>query len=143
MADTRRIARLAKLKRVRAIEHHRAAETAAANTQRLGQLSELAARSQTLAQIYATREGEQSGSALGGLFGFRRELIALSRRTAGEAEEARVHAEKSQMALAAAKKRQEIVEERLLREKRASDACHIAQEPGLARSLNKKDQAAS
>lgn len=143
MADTHRIARLAKLKRVRAIEQIRAAETAAANTQRLGKLSELAARSQTLAQIYAAREGAQSGSTLGGLFDFRRELIELSRRTAGEAEQARTKAEQSQMALAAAKKRQEIVEERLLREKRASEERRTVLDAGLARSLNRRNQAPS
>jgi len=135
MADARRLARLA---RVREVERRRAAEQAAASGGHHDRLRALAERSEDLASSYARRGDACDGATLAGLFGFRREMAALSARAAGDAQLAGLQADQARLALSAAQRRRDLVGERLEREKHDADKRHNAADPVLARSLNRR-----
>lgn len=143
MADPRRLERLARLGRVREVERQRAAGEAAASGSQHDRLHALARRSSDLAQSYAAREDALDGAGLAVLFSFRSELNDLTKRASGDAENARIMAERARLALNAAQRRRDLVDDRLEREKQAAIRQLHARNTDLARTLNKRGKTVS
>ena len=111
--DRRRIARLARLEKVRAIARQTAAAEAAAAEGTLGQLLALADRTAALARDYAGRSDCGDGHALAQLTAFSASLQQMAANTTGDAEAARSRADAAQLALAEAERRRTVVEDRV------------------------------
>lgn len=139
MADERRLARLA---RVREVERRRAAQQAAASGGEHDRMRALVTRSGDLAANYAARGDACDGASLGALFAFRQELATLNARASGDAETARLMADRARLALAAAQRRRDMVDERLELERRTISQ-RIERAPDLARSVNRRGRTMS
>lgn len=118
-AQHRRLARLTRLERLRAISHRQAMVAAGEAEGTLAQLQQLAARTGELAQGYAARTDAADGAALAHLGAFRAGLEQIARSTAGEIDTARRIADARAAEVAAAERRRSTVAERITKEARA------------------------
>lgn len=114
-ADPRRLARLRRLERVRAIARQVAATAAAEAEGTLAQFEALAARTGRLAACYDARRDVADGLALRQLAGFAEGLRGINSSTLGDASRARSIADERQSELALAERRRAAVEERAAR----------------------------
>lgn len=118
-ADPRRLARLRRLERVRAIAKQAAATAAAEAEGTLAQFEALAARTNQLAANYHVRSDIADGLALRQLANFAEGLRGINSSTLGDASRARSIADQRQGELALAERRRAAVEERAARTARA------------------------
>lgn len=111
-ADRRRLARLNRLERVRAIARQTAANEAAAAESSLGQIAALAERTRLLAEEYAARAEAHDGYALQQAARFAEGLQGIAASTAGDMTRARALADAKQVELGLAERRRAVVETR-------------------------------
>jgi hypothetical protein len=111
-ADHKKLARLNRLEKLRAIARQTAATEAAQAENTLAQLRTLSERTRKLAGDYAARRDAADGAALHHVGRFVNGLQALSRTTDGDALRARSIADARQQALAEAERRRAAIEER-------------------------------
>ena len=128
-ADPRRLARLRRLERVRAIARQAAATAAAEAEGTLAQFEALAARTGRLAACYDVCSNVSDGLALRQLASFGEGLRGINSSTLGDAARARGIADERQGELALAERRRAAVEERAFRT--ARDIAARGQEPAL------------
>ena len=111
-AERRKLARLRRLERVRAIAHREASVAAAEAEATLARLDELAARTDALAGDYATQPGQTEGDALGRASSFVHALLAIRSAAVADSHRARDHADLRQSELASAERRRAGVQNR-------------------------------
>ena len=116
MAAKHRLQRLQRLEKVRAIAKHDAAREAAAAESTLSQLEMLAARTGQLMADYSARRGANDGAELRQFGAFRAGLQGVSESTNADALRARHLADHKLLALAAAERARQAVEDRATRE---------------------------
>lgn len=116
LADRKRMKRLHRLERVRAIAKQAAVTAAAEAESTLAQLQALAQRTGRLAADYEGRCDAADGVALQQLIRFVGGLQGISAATRGDAEQARELADRMQAELATAERRRAAVEQRTARE---------------------------
>jgi hypothetical protein len=116
--DAKRLMRLHRLERVRAIAKQAAATAAAEAEGTLAQLQALAARTGSLADDYAGRNDARDGMSLRQLGSFAGGLRGISQSTQADALRAKSIADSRQQELAAAERRRAAVEERAILEAR-------------------------
>jgi hypothetical protein len=133
--EKRRLARLGRLERIRAVTRHEAARRSAEAESVFARMDALARRSQQLAQDYAARGDALQASDLAQLRRFQAELVRLGHATARQAGQAQVIADRTRQDLARAERQREQVADRLensrrtlraLREKAANPASDSA-----------------
>ena len=117
-ADQKRLARLYRLERVRAMAKQTAATASAEAESTLSQLEALAARTGSLVSDYAGRSDALDGHSLHQVGRFVAGLQGITDSTLADAARARTIANSRQTELAAAERRRAAVEERALREAR-------------------------
>lgn len=117
-ADQKRLVRLHRLERVRAIAKQTAATAAAEAEGTLSQLEALAARTGGMANDYAARSDATDGASLHQIGRFAAGLQGITDSTLADAARARTIADSRQTELAAAERRRAAVEERAVREAR-------------------------
>lgn len=117
-ADRKRLARLHRLERVRAMAKQTAATAAAEAEGTLAQLEALAARTGNMAADYAGRSDAVDGAGLIQIGKFAAGLKGITDSTLADAARARTIADSRQLELAAAERRRAAVEERAIREAR-------------------------
>ncbi|MES2493187.1 MAG: hypothetical protein V4579_07910 [Pseudomonadota bacterium] len=117
--DRKRLARLQRLEKVRAVARQTAAAEAAAAEGTLAQLLALADRTRQLASGYAARRELGDGSALRQLTSFRAGLDGVARGTTADAGRARALADRKLTELAEAERRRQAAETRAIAERRA------------------------
>ncbi|MDB5726391.1 MAG: hypothetical protein JWQ16_3145 [Novosphingobium sp.] len=111
-ADAKRLVRLQRLERVRAIAKQTAATAAAEAEGTLAQLRGLAERTSTLAAGYAGRSDARDGMSLQQIGRFAGGLQGISETTHADALRAKSIADNRQVELASAVRRRAAVEER-------------------------------
>lgn len=112
-ADRKKLKRLQKLEKLRAIaKRNAAAETARAEVS-LAQLQSLAGRSRTMADSYRNRQAPANGAELREVRRFSEGLRQLVSTTESDAARARAVADRKLSELAEAERRRSAVEERL------------------------------
>ncbi len=116
MAAKHRLQRLQRLEKVRAIAKQNAAREAAAAESTLSQLEMLAARTGQLMADYSARRGASDGAELRQFGAFRAGLQGVSEATSADALRARHLADHKLLALAAAERARQAVEDRAMRE---------------------------
>lgn len=112
--EIRKLARLQRLERVRAIAKQAAAAEVARAEGTLAQLQALAARTGNLAADYAARSDARDGSELLRLARFSGGLQGVRTRTLADAARAEDLADRRQIELAQAERRRAAVEERAI-----------------------------
>jgi hypothetical protein len=117
-ADPKRLHRLQRLERVRAIAKQTAANAAAEAEGTLAQLKALAARTGSLAADYAGRDDALDGMSLQQIGRFAGGLQGITQTTLADAARAKAIADSRQLELAAAERRRAAVEERAQQEAR-------------------------
>lgn len=110
----RKLARLQRLERIRAIAKHDAAERAARAEDVFARIVALDAQTHALARRYETRGQCRDGASLRQLGGFVSALRSLGDETARQIATARSDADARQRALAQAERRRSAVEERAI-----------------------------
>ena len=130
-ADAKRIARLRKLERLRAIARQSALVEAARAEGTLSQLAALADRTSLLAAEYARRDDATSAGELAGVLRFAGGMQGLTRSAAAEATGARGHADRKAGEIAEAERRRAAVGDRVTREARALARKEYASTPSL------------
>lgn len=118
-AEQRRLLRLQRLERVRAIARQTAAAEAARAESTLSKLEMLAERTRLLVGDYTARKGARDGAALRNVNEFADGLQTIAARTSGDADAARRLADSKMADLAAAERRRAAVDERIGRQARA------------------------
>jgi hypothetical protein len=111
--DHRRLARLKRLERLRAIGRDQAALAATEAEETLARLGTLSTRTRALAASYAERQGLSDGLALTQVQRFVGGLAEIDAATSADAARATTHADERQRALAEAERRRSAVEDRL------------------------------
>jgi len=111
-ADRKKLARLNRLEKLRAIAKQAAATEAAQAEGTLAQLQNLSERTQRLATEYAARRDAADGAALHQVGCFVSGLRTITRTTDGEAERARSIADAKQQQLIEAERRRAAIEDR-------------------------------
>jgi hypothetical protein len=111
-ADKKKLARLNRLEKLRAIAKQTAATEAAQAESTLAQLRSLSERTRRLAGDYAMRRDAADGGSLYHVGRFVNGLQTLSRTTDGDALRAQSIADAKQQALAEAERRRAAIEER-------------------------------
>ncbi|HZU64401.1 MAG TPA: hypothetical protein VFF98_12020 [Novosphingobium sp.] len=111
-AEKRKLARLHRLERLRAIAKQAAASEAARAEATLSQLALLAERTGQLAADYAARTDAEDGAALGRIGRFAGSLQGLRAATEADVSRARAIADERQSQLATAERRRAAVEDR-------------------------------
>ncbi|MYL97513.1 hypothetical protein GR702_06970 [Novosphingobium sp. FGD1] len=111
-ADRKKLARLNRLEKLRAIAKQTAATEAAQAESTLAQLRSLSDRTRNLAAGYAARRDAADGAALHHNSRFVGGLQSLSRTTDGDALRAQAIADAKQQALVEAERRRAAIEER-------------------------------
>lgn len=111
-ADRKRLIRLRRLEKIRAIAKQTAALEAAQAESTLTQLKSLSERTRALAADYARRREMADGAALYQVGRFVSGLQAISQTTEGDAQRAQSIADAKQLQLAAAERRRAAIEER-------------------------------
>jgi hypothetical protein len=117
-ADAKRLVRLQRLERVRAIAKQTAATAAAEAEGTLAQLRGLAERTSSLAAGYAGRSDARDGMSLQQIGRFAGGLQGISESTHADAVRAKSIADNRQLELASAERRRAAVEERAQQEAR-------------------------
>mgnify|MGYP000187333809 CR=1 FL=1 len=117
--DRKRLARLQRLEKVRAIAKQTAAAEAAQAEGTLAQLLALADRTGQLVSDYAARRDMADGHALRLMTSFREGLAGVSRSTTADAERARGIADAKLLQLSEAERRRAAVEDRARAELKA------------------------
>lgn len=117
--DRKRLGRLQRLEKVRAIAKQAAAAEAAQAEGTLTQLLALAERTGQLVDDYAARRDMTDGRALREMIAFREGLVGVSRSTLADAARARALADAKLLQLSEAERRRQAVEERARAEARA------------------------
>lgn len=117
--DKRRIDRLRRLERLRAIAKQQAAGESAQAERVLAQLNELTARTRGLAEEYAARGDAIDGYMLTQSSRFAAGLCKIMHSTNQEAGTAQAHADRKKADLVSAERRRAAVEDRLTIEERA------------------------
>ncbi|WP_298197188.1 hypothetical protein [Novosphingobium sp.] len=117
--DRKRLARLQRLEKVRAIAKQTAATEAAQAEGTLAQLLALADRTGQLVHDYASRRDMADGQALRLMSSFREGLEGVRRDTRADAERARGVADAKLLQLSEAERRRQAVEDRARAEARA------------------------
>jgi len=112
-SDRRKLARLKRLERIRAIAKQMAAAEAAQAESTLAQLRGLSERTRRIASDYAGRREASDGAALHRVGRFVGGLQALTRTTDGDALRAQAIADAKQQLLATAERRRAAIEERI------------------------------
>ena len=112
LAEQRRLRRLQRLEKVRAIAKQAAAQEAALAEGTLAQLQALATRTQSMADDYQTRMGPSDGQTLRQHALFVSGLSGISAVTSRDATQAQGVADRKLDALALAERRRAAVEER-------------------------------
>lgn len=115
-ADQKRLARLQRLEKVRAIAKQTAATAAAEAEGTLAQLQALAVRTGDMAADYAGRNDAKDGMSLQQLGRFADGLQGISRSTLADADRAKSIADNRQQELAAAERRRSAVAKRAIQE---------------------------
>ncbi len=118
-AERKRLARLTRLERVRAIAKQTAATAAAEAEGTLAQLERLAARTGQMVNDYGVRADAPDGLALRQLARFVDGLQGIAASTGADAQRARAVADARQAELAAAERRRAAVEDRIEQQSRA------------------------
>lgn len=118
MSDAKRLVRLQRLERVRAIAKQTAATAAAEAEGTLAQLHALAVRTGGLAAEYAGRSDAKDGMSLQQIGRFAEGLHGITRSTLADAARAEKIADARQQELAGAERRRAAVEERAVQEAR-------------------------
>lgn len=118
MADPKRLVRLQRLEKVRAIAKQTAATAAAEAEGTLSQLQALAVRTGDMAADYAGRSDARDGLSLQQLGRFADGLQGITRNTLADAARAKTIADSRQQELAAAERRRSAVAERAIQEAR-------------------------
>ncbi|MBC2670486.1 hypothetical protein ACFOON_02935 [Novosphingobium piscinae] len=118
-ADRKRLARLQRLEKVRAIAKQTAAAEAAQAEGTLAQLLALADRTGQLESDYAARRDMTDGQALRLMTSFREGLAGVARSTVADAERARGIADTKLLKLSEAERRRQAVEDRARAEAKA------------------------
>jgi len=113
--ERKRISRLTRLERIRAITKQKLAADAADAERVLAQLNALTERTRELASEYGSRRDPADGFALAQLSGFAAGLCEIVRASGDEASSARGHADLKMSELAVAERRRAAVEQRLNR----------------------------
>lgn len=143
-AERKRLYRLQRVERLRAIAKQAAASDAARAEGTLSQLLTLADRTRALATDYAVREGETDSAALRHLTDFASGLQDIAASTSGDAETARRVADDKFVQLASAERRRAAVEQRAQRQARsiakAKDEADLDPGRQLARLLMSNPQ---
>ncbi|HUD28338.1 MAG TPA: hypothetical protein VMQ93_05650 [Novosphingobium sp.] len=111
-ADRKKLARLNRLEKLRAIAKQTAATEAAQAENTLAQLRMLSDRTRNLAHDYAARRDAGDGAALHHVSRFVGGLQALTRTTDGDALRAQSIADAKQQALVEAERRRAAIEDR-------------------------------
>lgn len=122
MPERRRIERLRRLEKVRAIARQSAATEAAQAEGTLAQLQALAGRTAALAQDYAARAHVRDGHDLAALARFTGQLEGVRAATHADARAAELRADAAQRSLAQAERRRAAVEARADSAARALEA---------------------
>ncbi len=117
-AERVRLQRLLRLERVRAIAKQALAAEAAQAEGTLAQLEALASRTQRLALDYSGRRDPGDGLALHGLGQFTAGLQGISAATHGDANQARLAADRKHQELALAERARAAVEDRASKQAR-------------------------
>jgi len=117
--DPRRLARLQRLEKVRAIARQNAAAQAAEAEGTLAQLVALAERTGQMAEDYGARRDVSDGAGLRQLSRFRAGLEGVSQGTRSDAESARAVADAKMRELSEAERRRKAAEDRALAEAKA------------------------
>lgn len=117
--DRKRLARLQRLEKVRAMAKQTAASEAAQAEGTLAQLLALANRTGQLVDDYAARRDMADGNALRQMVNFREGLAGVSRSTLADAERARGIADAKLVQLSEAERRRQAVEDRAKAEEKA------------------------
>ena len=113
--DRRKLARLHRLERVRAIAKQSAAADAAQAESTLSRLRELASRTRDLAGDYASRQGIADGADLARLGHFTRGLHSIMASTEADVTRARAVADRRLAELASAERARAAVDDRAAR----------------------------
>jgi hypothetical protein len=114
----KKLARLHRLERIRAIAKHDAAERAAKAEDVFARIVALDAQTHALARRYETRGDCRDGASLRQLGGFVSALRSLGDETARQIDTARCDADARQRELAQAERRRSAVEDRALHARR-------------------------
>jgi hypothetical protein len=114
----KRLTRLRRLEKIRAIAKQTAALESAQAESTLGQLRALSERTRKMANDYASRREMTDGASLHQVGYFVSGLQALSRTTEGDASRAQSIADAKQRQLAEAERRRAAIEERALLQER-------------------------
>lgn len=130
MTAKHRLLRLQRLEKVRDISKQNAAREAAAAESTLSQLEMLAARTGQLMADYSARRGASDGAELRQHSAFRAGLQGVSESTNADALRARHLADHKLLALAAAERARQAVEDRAARE--VESIARGNREPALA-----------
>ncbi len=112
-ADRRRVARLKRLEKMRALAKDQAAQAAAEAEQTLARLGTLSNRTRALAASYAGRQDLRDGLALAQVQRFVAGLAGIDAATTADSQRAAAHADARQRELAEAERRRGVVEDRL------------------------------
>ena len=128
--DRRKLARLLRLERVRAIAKQGAAANAAAAESTLSRRTELALRTRDLAGDYNARQDIDSGADLARMGHFARGLHTILASTEADVTRARAVADRRLSQLAAAERARAAVDERAARTVRELAAKALNGEPG-------------
>lgn len=115
-ADHRKLLRLQRLERVRAIAKQAAAAEAARAEGTLSQLLALAERTRGLAADYTVKDNIKDGASLRQMIEFAGGLQNIAARTSGDADTARIVADGKLTELATAERRRAAVDERVERQ---------------------------
>lgn len=127
--EQKRLARLRRLEKIRAIAKQTAALESAQAESTLNQLRTLSGRTRQMATDYASRRDMQDGAALHQVGRFVSGLQALTRTTDGDTARAQSIADAKQRLLAEAERRRAAIEERALLQERM--IAKAAQSPAL------------
>lgn len=131
-AEAKRLARLRKLERLRAIARQSALVEAARAEGTLAQLAGLAERTRLLAAEYAARDDAASAADLAGVLKFADGMQGVTRSAVAEAGNARRIADGKAQAVAEAERRRAAVEDLIDRKARALARREYASTPSLA-----------
>lgn len=134
-AEARRLNRLKRLEKVRAIAKQAAAQEAAQAEGTLAQLRALADRTRAMADDYRSRSAPHDGQDLRQLGLFVAGLTGISATTMRDAAQAQTLADRKQEELALAERRRAAVEERARAGQRALDQRLISPALGARRAV--------
>lgn len=133
--DRKRLVRLQRLEKVRAVARQNAAVAAAEAEGTLAQLLSLAERTERMAEEYGARRDAADGASLRGLTGFRAGLDGVSRGTRSDAARARTLADTKLVELSAAERRRQAAEDRARAEAKALAAAALQPPLGARKAI--------